>query len=589
MTTHPAPVPTAGPPLIPHAPGQAAVRQVPAVQDAAYLASLKKVTQYYVVTAFLALFIGVMIGPLQALNYAGINLYEVPFVKALLKSYYQGLSLHGVLNALVFTQFFISGWMLYLPVRDLGARINMKFAWFTYALMTTGLLLAAIPLLLNRATLLYTFYPPMQGDALFYIGAAIMVGSSLLVVGQVVSMWWNWKKANPGRVTPLVTFMSVAVWMMWFVASLGIVIEVLVLLIPWSLGIVPGVDPLLSKTLFWWTGHAIVYFWVLPAYISWYAFLPRHAGGRIASEPLTRLSFVLFLLNSVPVGLHHQFSDPNISNVWKTLHMFLTFLIAVPSLMTAFSVAAALEDAARARGGRGLLGWTLKLPWGNAIFSAQVLAMISFILGGAGGIVNASSAFAPVVHNTAWIPGHFHITVGTATTLSFMGISLWLIPHLTGKRLPSLKLASAAVWTWFVGMMVFALGMHWEGLLGVTRRANIAATAQDIYKTASLALPKALTGISGIILLISALLYFYVLFRMLLSKREDNGEDTPIPYSEAISPAGESLATASPLVRATEPLMALWVISLLLVLLMYGPVIGKLVANLQLVPGWRLY
>ena len=43
-----------------------------------------------------------------------------------------------------------------------------------------------------------------------------------------------------------------------------------------------GVDPLLAKTLFWWTGHAIVYFWVLPAYISWYAFVPRHAGGRAA-------------------------------------------------------------------------------------------------------------------------------------------------------------------------------------------------------------------------------------------------------------------------------------------------------------------
>ena len=39
--------------------------------DTATLASLKKVTQYYVVVAFLALFIGVMIGPLQALNYGG--------------------------------------------------------------------------------------------------------------------------------------------------------------------------------------------------------------------------------------------------------------------------------------------------------------------------------------------------------------------------------------------------------------------------------------------------------------------------------------------------------------------------------------
>ncbi|MFC6663500.1 hypothetical protein [Deinococcus multiflagellatus] len=41
--------------------------------------------------------------------------------------------------------------------------------------------------------------------------------------------------------------------------------------------------------------------------------------------------------------------------------------------------------------------------------------------------------------------------------------------------------------------------------------------------------------------------------------------------------------------RLTEPLMVLWIISLLLVLMMYGPVIGKLLGNLQLVPGWRLY
>ena len=50
--------------------------------------------------------------------------------------------------------------------------------------------------------------------------------------------------------------------------------------------------------------------------------------------------------------------------------------------------------------------------------------MISFIFGGAGGIVNASSTLDTVVHNTAWIPGHFHITVGTATTLTFMGSRL---------------------------------------------------------------------------------------------------------------------------------------------------------------------
>lgn len=189
-----------------------AARETPVISDAAYLGSLKKVTQYYIVTALLALLVGTLMGPLQALNYGGINVYDTPILKALLKSYYQGLSLHGVLNALVFTQFFISGWMLYLPARDLGMRINMKFAWFTYILMTAGLLVAAVPLLTNNATLLYTFYPPMEGSPVFYIGAAVMVGSSLLVVGQVVNMWLRWKRANPGRVTPLVAFMCVATW-----------------------------------------------------------------------------------------------------------------------------------------------------------------------------------------------------------------------------------------------------------------------------------------------------------------------------------------------------------------------------------------
>ncbi|PNY79555.1 b(o/a)3-type cytochrome-c oxidase subunit 1 [Deinococcus koreensis] len=576
MTTAPLPLPDSA--------------RAASLPDAAFLARLKTLTQYYVVTAFLALLVGVLIGPLQALNYGGVNVYDTPILRALLKSYYQGLSLHGVLNALVFTQFFISGWLLYLPTRDLKVTINLRFAWLSYLMMTAGLLIAAVPLLLNQATLLYTFYPPMQGSPVFYIGAAIMVAASLLVAGQVIAAWVGWKRAHPGRVTPLVAFMSVATWMMWTVASLGLVGEVVFVLIPWSLGWVGGVDPLLSKTLFWWTGHAIVYFWVLPAYISWYAFLPHHAGGRIVSEPLVRLTFVLFLLNSTPVGLHHQYADPNISTTWKFIHMFLTFLIAVPSLLTAFSVAASLEDAARARGGRGLVGWIGHLPWGQPVFSASVLAMVSFIVGGAGGIVNASAAFAPVVHNTAWIPGHFHITVGTATTLTFMGTAFWLIPHLTGKRLPSVRLASASVWTWFIGMMVFALGMHWQGLLGVPRRALVSATTQDVYREMPIRVPALLTAISGMILLVSALLFFYVLFRMLLSRRVDDSEaTTPIPYSEAISSAGETLAGASALVRLTEPLLALWGVALLLVLLMYGPVVARLLAEAQLVPGWRLY
>ena len=71
-------------------------------------------------------------------------------------------------------------------------------------------------------------------------------------------------------------------------------------------------DPLLARTLFWFTGHPIVYFWLLPAYISWYMLVPRQAGGKLFSDPMARASFILFLILSAPPGLHHQVTDPGI-------------------------------------------------------------------------------------------------------------------------------------------------------------------------------------------------------------------------------------------------------------------------------------
>lgn len=107
--------------------------------------------------------------------------------------------------------------------------------------------------------------------------------------------------------------------------------------------------------------------------------------------------------------------------------------------------------------------------------------MLTFIFGGAGGIVNGSWELNNIVHNTTWVPGHFHITVGTASALTFMGVAFWMLPHLTGQRLLSRRLALASAWLWFTGMSVFALGMHWAGLHGVPRRAWVSMLPRSVY------------------------------------------------------------------------------------------------------------
>ena len=72
---------------------------------------------------------------------------------------------------------------------------------------------------------------------------------------------------------------------------------------PWSLGLVDAIDPIVARTYFWWFGHPLVYFWLLPAYVLWYTCCRAVAGGKLFSDPLARVVFVLFILFSTPVGL----------------------------------------------------------------------------------------------------------------------------------------------------------------------------------------------------------------------------------------------------------------------------------------------
>jgi len=539
-------------------------------------AGQRRVLRWTIYIGYAALVAGVFHGLANALSYAGITILGwFPG----LRTYYQGLTAHGVANVLIFTFSFSNAFLPLMTARALARPLNTGLLWATFGTLVLGNLLTIYAVVGNKATVLYTSYAPLQAHWTYYLGLALVVVSTWLALASMIVALVGWRRQNRGERVPLLAFISVASYVMWALASIPIAVEFLAFLLPWSLGLRAEVDPLLTRTLFWFTGHPIVYAWLLPAYVSWYALIPRQVGGAVVSDSYTRIVWILFLLLSIPTGMHHQYVDPGISSVMKAVHGVMTFGVFFPSLATAFSVMAALEIGGRRAGGRGLFGWIRTLPWGNPSVVAQILAMLTFVLGGATGLVNASFTMNQVIHNTSWVPGHFHMTVGSAVALTFMGIAYWLIPYLTQRKLFSRGIALASSWIYTIGLLIFARGLISGGLAGMPRRTFI---AEATYTSDAWRLPGILTGIGGTMMFIGVALFFIVIGLTIVAGRR-NAAPRDIPISQALTPPAKQ-GWETWLDR-----LGVWTAAaIVLILIAYGPfLLGYEIIPVS--PGFRLF
>lgn len=449
--------------------------------------------------------------------------------------YFASVSTHGVLMAYVLTTFFIMGFGYVTAVSSLKTPLwNPRWAWIGFWTSTVGTGLAALPLLLGRASVLYTFYPPVQAHALFYIGAALLVAGSWFWAVIMIVMHGQWKKAHPGEPVPLPMFATTANAILWLWTSAGVASEVVFQLIPWSMGLKDTVDPGLARTLFAWTLHPIVYFWLIPAYIALYSFVPKAAGGKLFSDELGRVAFVMLLVLSLPIGFHHLYMDPQQGAGFKLSHGALTFLVAVPTLMTAFTISASLEFAGRSRGGTGQFGWIGALPWRNSMVLAGILAAAMLVLGGFGGLVNASYAMNAMVHNTAWVAGHFHLIFGGTTIILYMATAYYLWPRLTGKPLCSPTLPLIQLWSWFWGFVILTTAWHILGLLGQPRRISTVTYNSPLTFAWD---PYILTMVvGGTVLTVSAGLFVYILAKSYRQPETGSIQADEIEYAEPLEP-----------------------------------------------------
>ncbi|MFL6562942.1 MAG: cbb3-type cytochrome c oxidase subunit I, partial [Bacillus sp. (in: firmicutes)] len=362
---------------------------------------------------------------------------------------------------------------------------------------------------------------------------------------------------NKGQHVPILAYFATGVFILLFFALIPVAIEVLTI-IPWAFGWVKTINVMVARTLFWAFGHTLVNIWYLTAVSAWYVIVPKIIGGKRWSDTLTRVVIIALVIMNITGGFHHQIIDPGISPSVKFMHVFMSLAIGFPSLMTAFAMFAVFERTARKQGGKGLIGWYKKMPWGDVRFLAPFIAMVAFIPAGAGGIAQSTNQLDQVVHNTMWIVGHFHLTLGMSVVMTFFGISYWLVPYISNRVLtPQInRLGVIQTWIWTIGMIFMSGAMHWVGLLGSPRRTSF-TTYGDNATALSWNPYLMCLAVGGTLLIIGVILQVYAVMNMMFFA----------PKGETEFPIAEEEEDAAKTPYWTER-WGLWIVVMLLVVAM---------------------
>src|SRR5699024_12398690 len=79
----------------------------------------------------------------------------------------------------------------------------------------------------GEATVMYTFYPPMQASPWFYIGLVFIVLGIWAAAAGVFITVAHWRKQNRGKHIPLLSYFAVGVFVILFFGSFVLTFELL--------------------------------------------------------------------------------------------------------------------------------------------------------------------------------------------------------------------------------------------------------------------------------------------------------------------------------------------------------------------------
>ena len=479
--------------------------------------------------------------------------------------FYMALTGHGINMLIVWIIFFEMAVLYFASAVLLGSRLaTPRWAWTGFAMMLIGAVITNIAVLQGGSSVMFTSYVPMKADPSFYLGIILFAVGTLiatLVFFGTLVVAKN-ERTYEGSV-PLVTFGAiVAAIIAVFTIATGAIILIPTFL--WSIGYINHIDTLMYRTIWWAFGHSSQQINVAAHISIWYLIAAVVLGAKPLSEKVSRFAFLLYILFLQLASAHHLLVDPGISSEFKIFNTsYAIYLAVLGSMIHGMTIPGSIEAAQRAKGyTNGLFEWLRKCPWGNPAFSGMFISLILFgFLGGISGVVMGTEQISLIIHNTIYVPGHFHATVVAGTTLAFMAVTYLLVPLIFQRELILPGWAKLQPYIFGLGVAGISLFMMGAGTLGVPRRHWDISQADallpyDFPGAANLMM--GLNGMSAILAGLGGVIFIVVVVGSLLFGKKIPGSKEEVKAEPAAAVVAEYGDAKHPAIPGTLILVAVF-------------------------------
>ncbi|MBL4691696.1 MAG: cbb3-type cytochrome c oxidase subunit I [Rhodospirillales bacterium] len=446
------------------------------------------------------------------------------------KPYINAVTIHGLIMVLGYSVPFAVAALYFILPRTLGVD-RIHSAWAAHMSFVT-LLLGGVLLFISRPDFTWSFYAPLSirvaTDMIWMAHLAIIfVGLSEFLSGlPLIATAMAWKRGGADRRwmdMPLSGWAALTggIFLVFSAPMLSLVGALLLtdyLQITAIYDPARGGDALTFLFMSWFYGHPAVYLPLVPLIGVLYHMLPRMLGRNLWSHTSGVIAFAALCALGFGVWVHHFQPNFTIHDLLNFFFQFMTMMILIPSSLHVFNWVASLWQ------GRISDETRAAVP-----FKFMMGAIFMIIVGGVNGYLNGQVAIdSDFIHNTYWLPAHFHAMFLGFIGMMSMATFYFFFPYITG-RMFNQKLANLHFWLWLPGIFSQVMLMFWLGL-----------TYHPRWVVDYLPLPEWVTGqfwlsVAGFVNGFGFLLFLINILISVRSGKKVTGDPWPVPDTTAAS------------------------------------------------------